>query len=307
MLIPLVILALWAGSLLWAANSAWSKVTKVDAMPTDSRPAGGKGRNVLLVGSDSRAGLTNQQIHDYGAGGEGTSRTDSIMILHMGSGHPILLSIPRDSYVSIPGHRKNKINAAFSLGGPKLLVQTVEQATGLKMDNYMEIGFGGFAGVVDSVGGVRMCLPEAVKDKYAHIDLPAGCQTLNGQQSLGYVRSRHAFAEGDLARAKHQREFLGALMSKVASPANLLVPWKLKSVGESGAQGLAVDKGMSPWTALKTAWTLKSVTTSGQSVQVPVANAAYRTSAGEAVLWDDTKAQALFDALKNDKSPNVQP
>ncbi|WP_460466311.1 LCP family protein [Calidifontibacter terrae] len=306
-MIPLVILALWVGSLLWAANSAWNKVAKVDAMPTDNRPAGGKGTNVLLVGSDSRAGLTTAQIHEYGAGGEGTSRTDSIMILHMGSGNPVLLSIPRDSYVDIPGHRKNKINAAFSIGGPKLLIQTVEQATGLKMDNYMEIGFGGFAGVVDAVGGVRMCLPEAVNDSFAHINLPKGCQTLNGQQSLGYVRSRHAFAEGDLARVKHQREFLAALMAKVASPSNLLVPWKLKGVGESGAQGLAVDKAMSPWTALKTAWTLKGVTKAGQSIQIPIANAAYQTSAGEAVLWNDAKAKVLFDALRNDQSPNVQP
>lgn len=310
--IPVLILALWAGALVWAGLAAWGKVTKVDAFPTDNRPAAGVGTNVLLVGSDSRAGLTSQQAHDLGTGGAnvtgGTSHTDSIMILHMGSGAPTLLSIPRDSYVAIPGHtRKNKINAAFALGGPKLLISTVEQATGLRIDDYMEIGFGGFAGVVDAVGGVRMCLPEAVKDSYAHIDLPAGCQTLNGKNALGYVRSRHAFAEGDLARVKHQREFLAALMAKIASPGNLLVPWNLKGIGESGAQGVAVDKSMSPYTALKIAWTLKDVTKSGQSVQVPVSNPGLQTWAGEAVEWDAPRAAALFEALRKDQSPNVAP
>lgn len=306
-----LILVLWLGALVWAGMSAWGKVTKVDAFPTSGRAAQGAGTNVLLVGSDSRAGLSSQQAHDLGTGGSnvtgGTSHTDSIMILHMGSGEPILLSIPRDSYVAIPGYRKNKINAAFAIGGPKLLVQTVEGATGIHIDDYMEIGFGGFAGVVDAVGGVRMCLPEAVKDSYAHIDLPAGCQTLNGKNALGYVRSRHAFAQGDLARVKHQREFLAALMAKVSSPSNLLVPWQLKGIGESGAQGLAVNKGMSPYTALKIAWTLKNVTKGGQSIQVPVADAALPTWAGEAVEWDTAKADALFNAIKQDKSPNVAP
>nr|WP_281358913.1 LCP family protein [Flexivirga aerilata] len=238
--------------------------------------------------------------------GGGTSRTDSIMLLHVpDSGKPTLISMQRDSWVQIPGHGRNKINSAFSIGGPKLLVQTVEQATGLRVDNYMEIGFGGFAGVVDAVGGVRMCLPEAVNDPYAHINLPKGCQNLQGADALGYVRSRHAFATGDLARAQHQREFLGALMKKVASPANLLVPWRLKSVGESGAQGIAVDQGMSPLRALKIMWTLKGITSGGQSVQVPVADANYYVGGESGVLWDSSRAKKLFDDLNNDRSISV--
>src|SRR5699024_3038636 len=124
-------------------------------------------------------------------------RTDSIMLLHLPeSGKPTLVSIPRDSWVTVPGHGQNKINASFSIGGPKLLISTIEQSTGLRVDNYMEIGFGGFAGVVNAVGGVKMCLKQPVKDSYAHIDLPAGCQVLDGKNALGYVRSRHAFAGG---------------------------------------------------------------------------------------------------------------
>ena len=309
-LVPLLIVAVWLGALVWAANSAWNNVTKVDALPTSERPAAGKGHNYVLVGSDSRAGLTSEEAKRLGTGGSGIEgqRTDSIMVLHLpDSGSPTLVSLPRDSWVEVPGHRKNKINASYSLGGPKLLIETVEKATNLRIDGYMEIGFGGFANVVDAVGGVRMCLDKPMKDDKAHIDLPAGCQNLDGKNALGYVRARYSDPLGDLGRVKRQREFLSALMSKVSSPSNLLVPWNLKGVGESGAQGLAVDKDMGPITALKVAWALKNVTSGGQSVQVPVSNAAYPTYAGEAVLWDDTKATALFDALRSDQSPNVQP
>lgn len=302
----MLIVALWVGLLVWAGLSAWGRVTKVDAFPSGSRPGAGKGSNVLLVGSDSRAGLSAAQGRALGTGGSsvsgGTGRTDSIMVLHMpDSGKPTLVSFPRDSWVSIPGHGQGKINAAFAIGGPKLLLQTIEQVTGLRINNYMEIGFGGFAGVVDAVGGVRMCIPQNVKDKDAHIDLKKGCQTLDGKNALGYVRSRHAFATGDLARAQHQREFLAALMKKIASPTNVLLPWKLKSIGDSGAKGLAVNKGMSPIQALKIMWTLKGISNGGVSVQVPVANPNYFVAGESTVLWDKARATKLFDDLNNDR------
>lgn len=305
----IVFVGLWVGLLFWAGLAAWGKVSRVDAIPTDNQPAAGKGTNVLLVGSDSRAGLTSAEAKALRTGGSNIagSRTDSIMVLHMPqSGEPTLVSLPRDTYVQIPGHRANKINAAFSFG-PKVLVQTVENVTGLRIEHYMEIGFGGFAGIVDSVGGVQMCLPKAMNDSYAHINLPAGCQNLTGANALGYVRSRHTDATSDLARVKRQREFLSALTKKVASPGNLLVPWRLKNVGESGAQGLAVENGMHSWTALRILWTLKKIGSGGNSVQVPIADANFASPAGSAVLWDKAKARALFDNLNNDRSPNVAP
>ncbi|MDQ2849380.1 MAG: LCP family protein [Actinomycetota bacterium] len=305
----MVLVGLWAGVLLWAGLAAWGKVARVDAIPTGNQPAAGKGTNVLLVGSDSRAGLTSAQAKKLRTGGSDIAgaRTDSIMLLHMpDSGAPTLVSIPRDTYVRIPGHRSNKINAAFAYG-PKTLVQTVENVTGLRIEHYMEIGFGGFAGIVNAVGGVQMCLPKAMNDKDAHINLPAGCQNLAGANALGYVRSRHVDATSDLARIKRQREFLSALTKKIASPGNLLVPWRLKNIGESGAQGLAVENGMHSWTALNILWTLKKISGGGNSVQVPIANANYSTPAGSSVLWNKAKARALFDALNNDRSPNVAP
>ena len=295
----LVLLILWVGGLVWAGQSAWNKVSRVDAIPSEHLAPKGEGTNILLVGSDGRSGLTDAQRRRLGTGTAEGQRTDSIMVLHIGGPKPTLMSIPRDSYVSIPGHRKNKINASFSLGGPQLLIKTVEQNTGLHIDNYMEIGFGGFAGVVDSVGGVNICVKRDMNDPKAHINLKAGCQDMDGPTALGYVRARYSDPEGDLGRAKRQRQFLGALMKKISSPGNVLVPWRLKGFGESGAQGLAVDKDMSMTTAARIMLTLKKLSgNGGNSVVVPVGNAALPTWAGEAVEWDAQRSAELFKALK---------
>lgn len=295
----LAFLLLWIGGLLWAGNSAWGKVKKLDAIPSQHLAEKGQGKNILLVGSDARTGLTAEQRKKLGTGTAEGKRTDSIMVLHIGGDKPTLMSIPRDSYVAIPGYGKNKINAAFSIGDAPLLIKTVEQNTGIHIDNYMEIGFGGFASVVDTVGGVNICVKNDMNDPKAHINLKKGCQDMDGATALGYVRARYSDPEGDIGRAKRQRQFLGALMGKIASPGNLLVPWKLKGLGESGAQGLAVDKDMSMLTAARTMWTLKKLSgNGGNSVVVPISNNALPTPAGEAVEWDATRSQELFKAIR---------
>jgi len=200
-------LVAWLAFMVWVPLHAWGNVHRVDASPSGSRPADSKGFDYVLVGSDSRQGLTPAQEKLLNTGtvqDAAGSRTDSIILVHVpsGSGKPAIISLPRDSYVPIPGHGHNKINASFSIGGPKLLVQTIEQVTGIRIDGYVEIGFGGFASVVDSVGGVDICVPRNMKDAYAGIDLKAGCQTLNGKNALGYVRAGQrqllepAFVEG---------------------------------------------------------------------------------------------------------------
>lgn len=295
----LVLVLLWMAGLFWAGRSAWNQVHKVDAMPAEHLADKGSGHNTLIVGSDGRGGLTTEQKKKLGTGNAEGQRTDSIMLLHTGGGKPTLMSIPRDSYVSIPGHAKNKINASFSIGGPQLLIRTIEENTGIHVDDYMEIGFGGFASVVDTVGGVRMCVARDMDDPKAHINLKKGCQSMDGPTALGYVRARYSDPEGDLGRAKRQRQFLGALMKKIAAPSNLLVPWKLKGLGESGAQGLSVDKDMSMIGGLQTMWNLKKFSgDGGNSVVVPVGNAALPTPVGEAVEWDPTRSAELFKAIK---------
>jgi len=190
------------------------------------RPAEGKGTTWLLVGSDSRQGLTPEQQAELGTGGDiGNGHTDTIMLVHMpapwSDAPTTMVSIPRDSYVEIPDYGTDKINASFAVGGAPLLAQTVEQATGLRLDHYAEVEFDGFARLVDAVGGVTMCPPEPISDPLAGIDLPAGCQKLDGPNALGYVRTR-ATARADLDRMVNQRQFMSTLMHRAASPTVVL-------------------------------------------------------------------------------------
>src|SRR5699024_2258592 len=194
-----------------------------------ARPAAAAGTNYLLVGSDSREDMTKQEQEKFHTGGAGGARTDTIMIAHVPDNDvkPTLVSLPRDSIVQIPGHGSNKINAAFSLGGASLLTRTVEQATDLRIDHYVEVGFIGLAGIVDAVGGVEMQIPEKMHDTKTGVTIPAGKQTLDGVHALGFVRMRHSSAtpRSDLDRIANQRKFIGALADEIASPATLLNPF----------------------------------------------------------------------------------
>jgi len=296
----LLLVVLLSASAVGLGAWGWSKVGRTAALPSGNRPADTGGTDYLLVGSDSRAGLTPGQKRALGTGSAAGQRTDTILLLHQpsGGGKPVLISIPRDSYLPIPGHGRNKINAAFSIGGPQLLVRTVEAATGVHVDRYVEIGFGGFAGIVDDVGGVQLCLPRALNDPKAHIDLPAGCQVLGGSQALGYVRARYSDPRGDLGRVDHQRQFVAALLKKVISPATLANPVRLRDLARSGGAALTVDEAMSAWQALALARSARAATSAGGvSITVPVSGTAL-TPAGDSVLWDARLSRALFAAVR---------
>ncbi|NKQ53782.1 LCP family protein [Amycolatopsis sp. K13G38] len=280
-----------------------SSINRVQALADYSgRPAAASGTNWLVIGSDSRDGLTPQQEQqlstgDSAAAGTG-SRTDTIMIAHLtdNSTKPTLLSLPRDSEVSIPGHGKGKINSAFTLGGPTLLVKTVEQATGLRIDHYAEIGFGGFANIVDAIGGVDMCIPKAMHDDYTNISIPAGCQTLDGPHALGFVRMRHSDAtpRSDLDRVENQRKFIGALASQIASPGVLLNPFHFFPLLSSAPDALTMDSGDHLQNLLALAWSMRGISSGGVvTTTVPVTSAS-------AENWDKTKSKQLFDSLRND-------
>ncbi|MGC2799713.1 MAG: LCP family protein, partial [Mycobacterium sp.] len=265
------------------------------------RPASGHGTTWLLVGSDSRQGLTAEQQQALATGGDtGNGRTDTILVVHVpafGSGTPTtMVSIPRDSYVPIPGYGRDKINAAFAMGGAPLLAQTVEQATGLRLDHYIEIGFSGFATVVDGLGGVTICPTAPVDDPLAGVNLPAGCQTLDGRGALGYVRSR-ATPRADLDRMVDQRRFMSALLHRAASPAVWLNPWRWYSVPHAVLDALTIDHGDHVWDLARLGWALHgSVTT----LTVPIGELTASDS-GSVVVWDHQKAAALFDALAADQ------
>ncbi|GGL29018.1 LCP family protein [Phycicoccus endophyticus] len=296
-----VVLVGWLAFTAVAPWHAWSTVSREDTTPSGDRPAAGDGHTYLLVGSDSRQGLTAQQKKRLGTGSAAGRRTDSIILVHVpsGSGKAALISIPRDSYLPIPGYGSNKVNASFAFGGPKLLVQTLEQATGLRLDGYVEIGFGGFANVVDSLGGVDLCIPRNIKDKLAHLNVKKGCQTLDGPTALGYVRARYSDPKGDLGRAERQRQFLGAVMSKAATPSTVLVPWRWWGFTHSAASSVVVGEDTSLLDAYRILSTMRSVSSGDTlSLVVPVSDVNATTSAGSSVLWDDERAANLFTMLR---------
>lgn len=264
------------------------------------RPGPGRGTNWLLVGSDSRQGLTAGQQQDLSTGGDiGSSRTDSIVLVHVpaiwSDTPPTMVSIPRDSYVSIPGHGKDKLNAAFAMGGAPLLTQTVEQATGLRLDHYTEIGFGGFAALVDALGGVTVCPTTALRDPLAGIDLPAGCQKLNGRNALGYVRTRDT-PRADLDRMVNQRQFLSALLHRAADPLVWLNPWRWYTVPRAAAAALTVDRGDHVWDLARLGWALHGTK---KALTVPIGEFT-GNDVGSVVVWDHEQAAKLFDALASD-------
>ena len=223
---------------------------RVDALENYAgRPSGGSGSNWLLVGSDSREGLSEDQQAKLATGGDtGGGRTDSIIVAHVPLlGKATMVSIPRDSYVDIPGYGKNKVNAAFALGGPKLLQRTVEQATGLRINHYAEIGFGGFASVVDAVGGVNICVEQPMDDPLAGINVQPGCQKFDGPTALGFVRSRHSMDDGDIGRARNQRTFLAALVKKAISPGTFMNPFRFFPFVSRMSDSFTVDKHDHVW------------------------------------------------------------
>jgi LCP family protein required for cell wall assembly len=298
------------GTYFWADSKLHRDV---DLSKVIDRPETGQGTNYLIVGSDSRAGLTaadKKKLHTGSAEGK---RTDSMMILHTGSNGSTLLSLPRDSNVTIPTFRgsesgkikgplgQNKLNAAYAFDGPQLLVRTVEYNTGLHIDHYVEIGFAGFAGIVDAVGGVDMTLDQGFKDKYSGADFKAGKQTLNGEQALAFVRTRHAFAASDLQRTKNQQKFLSALAHQVATPSTVLNPFKLYPTMGAGLDSLIVDKDMSLWDLADMFWAMKGVTGGdGKSMNMPISG-----SVGGNLVWDKAKMKTLVNELKNDETVTV--
>jgi LCP family protein required for cell wall assembly len=272
-----------------------SKLNRSVTLPATS--AQSAGTNWLIAGSDGRDGLTDKEIVQLHVGFDfGTSNSDSLMLLHTGTGRPTLVSIPRDSYVPIPGYGDNKINAALGFGGPALLIQTVENVTGLHINHFVEIGFTGLVSVVDDVGGVQICLPSALKDLDSGVNLKAGCQNLNGAQALAFVRDRHSFADEDLQREQDQRAFLKALLDKATSPGVFLNPFTALPFASGSASAITVDKGTSLYDLIQAGLALRDPLTT----TVPIANANYETSnAGDTVLWDQSQALELFNALKN--------
>ncbi|MFD8254373.1 LCP family protein [Streptomyces werraensis] len=206
--------------------------------------------NILLIGSDSRAGAENGR---YGRD-PGTERSDTVILLHLSAGRrsATAVSIPRDLMVDVPDCRRPdgsrsapmfaQFNAAFEVGGSACTVRTVEKLTDIRVDHHVVVDFKGFKDMVDAVDGVEVCLNEPIDDKDAHLHLPAGRVTLDGEQALGYVRARKTLGDGsDTGRIERQQRFLGALVNKVRSNEILLNPVKLYPVLDAATSSLTTD------------------------------------------------------------------
>jgi LCP family protein required for cell wall assembly len=292
------VLAVLVGYLATLGALGYAAITHVPVAPAQ-RPANSPGTVWLVVGTDSREELTEQQREQLATGAAAGRRTDTIMLLYRPrSGPATLVSIPRDSLVAIPGQGENKVNAAFAFGGPTLLVETLEQETGVRIDGYAEVGFGGFAEVVDAAGGVDICVQERMDDPLAGIDLRPGCQRLNGPDALGYVRSRYLDPDGDLGRVRRQQEFLGALAERATSPTVLLNPVRAVPLVRAGGSALIVDDGTGPIDLTRFALTMRRATgPGGLAMTVPVAGFA-DTAVGSVVLWDDA-ADEVWAAMRD--------
>jgi LCP family protein required for cell wall assembly len=231
------------------------------------------------------------------------------MIIHIDdSGKPTLVSLPRDSYVTIPSHigldgvaiedRRNKINTAYGKGGAPLLVETVERNTGLHIDHYMEVGFKGIRDITDAVGGVNMCVPAYVTDENSGLNLLAGCQELDGKNALAYVRMRYADPKGDLGRIERQQQFLSSVMKKVATPAVLLNPISMWKLVDAGTASVNVGEGDSVMDVGNLARAMRGLSNgNGTLTTVPVSQTDANTAAGSSVIWDDAAARELFVSL----------
>jgi len=296
----LLLLVAWVAYLVAVPIFAWKRIDQVNAAPAGHRPAEQPGTTYLLVGSDSRKGLTRAENRKLGTGGVGDvgQRTDTIMLLHTGSGPSVLLSIPRDSIVPIPGHGTTKINAAFAYGGAPLLVQTIENATGVRVDHYVEIGFGGFVNSVDAVGGIQICPTKRMVDRRANLNIKKGCQHVNGITALGYARSRHTSGIGDIDRAKHQREVVSGIGAKVKSPWTVLNPFRYYGVNMAATSSLKVDKDAGVIDLARFGWAMTRVNgKDGLTCSMPIRDLA--------VHWDTARALALLKLIKADRTADI--
>lgn len=279
----------------------------------------------LLVGSDGREDMTRadqKRLHVGSESDAGGRRADTMLLVHVSSrrGRIEVVSLPRDSYVTIPAHtaadgtevpeRRNKLNAAYAFGGPSLAVATVERSTGVHVDHYLEVDFLGFVRLVDAVGGVDVCTPTPLRDRLAGLRLPAGNHHVDGETGLAYVRARHLDARADLGRVERQQRFLAAMAHRVTSSDVLLDPRALVRFLDAALSAVRADPGLRHDRLVQLGTQLRHV--SGNDIRfrtVPVANPSFRApGAGAVALWDEQAAAGLFTALRTDRrSPDDRP
>ncbi|WP_374457926.1 LCP family protein [Nocardioides sp.] len=272
----------------------WTKIDKVDAQPSGDRPGDQPGTNYLIVGSDKADDLTDEQREVLDTPERGGTNTDTIIVLHTGSGGRTMMSIPRDTLVEVPDGGTQMINAAFASGGAPLLVQRVEALTGIHIDHYVELGFGSVINTVDAFGGVEICPKQDMKDPLARLDIKKGCQEVDGLTALAYSRSRHVTALSDLDRVARQREVISALGSEAKTPWTFVNPVRYWKLNKAASGAIRVDEEMNPLDLGRFAL---AMTGDSQTCTMPNLSA---PSDPNRIIADPDRAPALFNAIIED-------
>lgn len=278
---------------LW--NKASDQLRRVDAL---SSMADTPGETWLIVGSDSRA---DGAIADTTTAGQ---RADSVMVLHKAeNGQTSLTSLPRDTYVNIPGYGEDKINASYAYGGAKLLVKTVEGLTKMKINHYVEVGMGGVKNVVDAVGGVEACLDYDVDDHDSGLiwnTAQGKCQQVNGEKALAFSRMRKSDPTGDIGRGLRQRAIISAAVKKAMSPSTLLNPSATSKLVDAGTGSLTVDKDSGVWDIGQMVLAFRAASNDGLTGAPPIEDPDYEPGGvGSTVLLVDTTAPIFFGKVRD--------
>jgi LCP family protein required for cell wall assembly len=281
------------------------------------RPADGAGLNFLLVGLDKRAGLSKERKRRLHVGGEACNCTDVMMLVHISENRErvSVISIPRDSYVSFahpdeagrpadtPMPEAGKINGAYKLGGPALTVRTVEQATGVRIDHYLEADFGSFVQAVDRLGGATVCTTKPMRDVNSGLDLRPGTHHLDGRRSLQYVRARHIPPSGDLGRMRRQQRFVAELVDSFADRDLLGDPVALARTASTLLSTLRADEELTTRRLITLGRALSSLDSAHtEFATVPISDFDHRVPGwGSTLVWDRKRARSLFAALREDR------
>ncbi|GGI09615.1 LCP family protein [Egicoccus halophilus] len=288
----LLLLVLLAVALL----AAWV-TTRIPKLDVDGLARSGSPMHVLVVGSDSRESLSPEERRELSTGSAEGERTDTIFLLSVRGRDAALLAFPRDLLVRRCDGSEGRINAAVQIDGPSCLVQTVRELSGIPVHHYLEVTFGGFRDVVDAVGGVELCLEEPIDDRDAGIDLPAGCQTLDGRDALGYVRVRKI--DDDFGRIGRQQTFLRALAGRIADPATLLHPGRVIALSNEAGDAVAADRRLGLLPLARLAWGGRALADGSATTSVVPADPG-RTSGGADVLYvRRAEAETLFASFRD--------
>ncbi|WP_234992705.1 LCP family protein [Varibaculum vaginae] len=285
----LIFMIAWPLYLCHLVNSQLNRVDALSALPAN------EGETWLIAGSDKRSDGS-----DGGVSGEDVgARTDTIMLIRRVNSMSAIVSLPRDTAVDIPGYGLNKLNAAYSLEGPKLLVQTVESLSGVKVDHYLEVSMGSVTQLVDAVGGIELCLDYDVDDADSALKWQSGCHRADGGTALAFSRMRQQDPKGDIGRAERQRQVVSKLADTLFTPSTFLNPFKQQDLAIAGAQNLTCDNDSGTWALGKLLLTYRNATKNNLTGAPPIADMAYYDGAhGAMVLLDTQKISGFWSAFQ---------